>query len=950
MSSITDNEQIGREIMNGDFDRYLNEMTGFLIQQSQTSISTKSRSNTFTDMSELPVNNEQSITYQIPIARDLDDILRDTDLALTMTQPNALRRKSFIDPGIFSCQHTFQSGLAGAGFFDQPKFCDKLKAEIKETYSVEMIITKTRDKLNLDNSMYIIDFKSNDQDKNHQALESFQDFLKTIETKVIDDKSDKSTVFHDLCTTNDILDKFIKNFILLDISLPFSSDLTIANKSYLAQDILKLVDQIQSQNILIILEQRCIHLFGLNDIVKEVEKQIEEIKTKYESSMVKLSLEPKQIKFLLDIYYNELKALETNYNDTTIIENLKNGEFIASTYVHDRIESEIITLAALCTPIDFEIQEEAFGLIAHNECINLKNIGRQYKCQIDIQMKTTNKICEIPKALPQDHISNKLTAAAIKIYKNDLVKQKVDLIVIYSTSMYLCDSILKQAGQSVKNEYEKIAKISSLEPFEINSGNLSCRKLLFLPWEINQTSQEAFYQSIRNFISKAIQHAVKTHHTSIAFPSINCEKLNIDKNIIANEMLVEAQTQLLSANILLQINFVILPEHIDIFEIFQAKLESLQRGNLETKDIQIQYSFTKLKITILSNNIEKQEECKKALNYYVQQSISVREHFKQDLLKKWTQLAINTFYRYCFDRHVIPNMDILTGYLKLFGSKESVTEAENEYYREQVKQSEQARLITIAQDIIWAFKIDDKNWEKYPPELNAHIEDAYLTKLPTYQYTDDQFVEYIIDFEHNIETCVNSQLQRPIIRHDGFDLPEYWQVQKESIAQFSVQENSIEYKEIRALFDKTMINKYTTLLRIDRIQNKQWYMQYNSYKSFSPKKNTEKKLFHGCPKDSAELIINSFFNRSFTGINGTAYGQGAYFSTNASYSHKHAQTNTLNDERYMFVANVLVGDSIRGNINMKTPPSGFDSTTDGDHIFVTYRDDQAYAAYLIVYQ
>jgi len=52
----------------------------------------------------------------------------------------------------------------------------------------------------------------------------------------------------------------------------------------------------------------------------------------------------------------------------------------------------------------------------------------------------------------------------------------------------------------------------------------------------------------------------------------------------------------------------------------------------------------------------------------------------------------------------------------------------------------------------------------------------------------------------------------------------------------------------------------------------------------------------------------------------------------------------------MFVANVLVGDSAPGNTNMKTPPPGFDSTTDGNHIFVTYRDDQAYAAYLIVYK
>ncbi|CAF4755646.1 unnamed protein product, partial [Rotaria magnacalcarata] len=101
--------------------------------------------------------------------------------------------------------------------------------------------------------------------------------------------------------------------------------------------------------------------------------------------------------------------------------------------------------------------------------------------------------------------------------------------------------------------------------------------------------------------------------------------------------------------------------------------------------------------------------------------------------------------------------------------------------------------------------------------------------------------------------------------------------------------------------------------------------------------------------ESANLIVNSFFNRSFAGVNGVVYGQGAYFSANAVYSHSYAKPSQSNGERFMFVVNVIVGNTIRGNSSMKTPPIGFDSTTDGDHIFVTYRDDQAYAEYLIVY-
>jgi hypothetical protein len=82
-------------------------------------------------------------------------------------------------------------------------------------------------------------------------------------------------------------------------------------------------------------------------------------------------------------------------------------------------------LATLCAPIHFEIREDAFRAIAHNECSNLINIGRRYKCQIEIQKNTETLICEIPKATTQDHVSNQLTAAAIKIHKDDLAEQKV---------------------------------------------------------------------------------------------------------------------------------------------------------------------------------------------------------------------------------------------------------------------------------------------------------------------------------------------------------------------------------------------------------------------------------------------------------------------------------------------------------------------------------------------
>jgi hypothetical protein len=137
------------------------------------------------------------------------------------------------------------------------------------------------------------------------------------------------------------------------------------------------------------------------------------------------------------------------------------------------------------------------------------------------------------------------------------------------------------------------------------------------------------------------------------------------------------------------------------------------------------YLYLVLNLVLISWSRDNQKECKRAIESYVKESTLKREFFQQDVLRKWTQSAIDVFYQYCFIRHVIPEMDTNRNYLSLSGSKDSVKEAENEYYREQIRQSERARLTMAAQDIVWAYEVDENEWEKYSRELNARIEDAY---------------------------------------------------------------------------------------------------------------------------------------------------------------------------------------------------------------------------------
>ncbi len=68
-----------------------------------------------------------------------------------------------------------------------------------------------------------------------------------------------------------------------------------------------------------------------------------------------------------------------------------------------------------------------------------------------------------------------------------------------------------------------------------------------------------------------------------------------------------------------------------------------------------------------------------------------------------------------------------------------------------------------------------------------------------------------------------------------------------------------------------MKGKYTQIIRVERIQNERWYMQYLAHdKDFKRRLNTdtEKRLYHGCPEQAANSIIEDCFNRSFAGVNG----------------------------------------------------------------------------------
>ena len=102
-------------------------------------------------------------------------------------------------------------------------------------------------------------------------------------------------------------------------------------------------------------------------------------------------------------------------------------------------------------------------------------------------------------------------------------------------------------------------------------------------------------------------------------------------------------------------------------------------------------------------------------------------------------------------------------------------------------------------------------------------------------------------------------------------LPHTWTQPTGDEKRFVVPNGSNEYRDACAQFNAPMAGHYQQILMIERIQNKHWYLHYMIHSDDFRERlhaDTEKRLFHGCSEEAANLIIKSWFNRAFAGVHG----------------------------------------------------------------------------------
>ncbi|XP_070804202.1 protein mono-ADP-ribosyltransferase PARP12-like [Pituophis catenifer annectens] len=180
-------------------------------------------------------------------------------------------------------------------------------------------------------------------------------------------------------------------------------------------------------------------------------------------------------------------------------------------------------------------------------------------------------------------------------------------------------------------------------------------------------------------------------------------------------------------------------------------------------------------------------------------------------------------------------------------------------------------------------------------------------------------------------------------------------------AVIELKRGSPEFLKIENLFQMTMKNY--KIRKIERIQNPSLWQVYQWQKEQMMKKKIgkfidERLLFHGTSPSSLKAICTDNFDWRLCGTNGTVYGKGSYFARDASYSDNYCPVKE--DEKMMFLAQVLVGEFVVGHPIYTRPPAkltdvlnSYDSCVDNTlnpSIFVIFEKHQAYPAYLIFYR
>ncbi|XP_057289919.1 protein mono-ADP-ribosyltransferase PARP12-like isoform X1 [Hydractinia symbiolongicarpus] len=277
----------------------------------------------------------------------------------------------------------------------------------------------------------------------------------------------------------------------------------------------------------------------------------------------------------------------------------------------------------------------------------------------------------------------------------------------------------------------------------------------------------------------------------------------------------------------------------------------------------------------------------------------------------------------------------------------------------------------------WYWQMNVEKWEEYKHNDKCNpFEKAYIKGDQHCNFSTNQF-KYKLYFQEMTQENQDERYRtkrnvrrRPVFKEAElirkklalsalYRTPSHWPVTFKPGQRIPLQDAAIS-KKLKDSFGLTMSS--FQVITIEEICHSAHFAQFQIKKDEFSKRLTnvnEMTLYHGTSHTVIDQICVQNFDWRVCGKNATHFGQGSYFSNNASYSHKYS-TSDASGIFYMFVAEVLVGQYAKGVSSMKRPPNLpnsnvelYDSCVNDVNnpiIFVIYERDQCYPRYLLSYR
>uniref|UniRef100_W5KS01 Poly [ADP-ribose] polymerase n=1 Tax=Astyanax mexicanus TaxID=7994 RepID=W5KS01_ASTMX len=588
----------------------------------------------------------------------------------------------------------------------------------------------------------------------------------------------------------------------------------------------------------------------------------------------------------------------------------------------------------------------------------------------------------------------------LEVSSGDITKERIDAIVNSSNSSFtlkagVSKAILDAAGSTVEVECAQIVQRSLLQQNELivtSGGRLPCKHIIHVIGRNNAAA-------IKDVVYSVLKLCETQKFSSVAFPALGTGQGGISASAVADAM-IDAVVDFVKkkkGQHLQSVKFLIfqtsmvpdfhqtmlrrqqegVEEETGVLNWIKGKFEAvtslLYGGNSESSAneefVMVEEEFEPAVFQLCGESQQDLNEAKELINSFI-----VKEHNSSTVRDS----AINHFTRE--DAEILSNLqrELAVSIQLNKSGQEPVITVEGltrdvmkveSIIRDMIRkveknESRKREAFMVGSMVEWQYLDSRKKLIPFDYLTNYDLEEAFGQKQPRIKIKINNE-----PYEVNIaqRTAVGKHQRIELKRVDQRDktsvpLPSHWEDMKGSfVKRVQIQPGTQEYTDVENEFRRTGLNN--TILEIERVQNstlwRSYMIQKNHLDEKNKHKNNEKKLFHGTGSNNIDTIDKQGFNRSYAGMHGAMYGNGAYFAVDPNYSQGYAKQDRLGHKR-MYLARVLVGDYTTGKAGLLSPPAKsfsatdlYDSVTDNHQnpsMFVIFHDVQAYPEYLITFQ